>query len=79
MNENVATPTSKGFGHFDNFEDAYAEAQRRRVADAGDELIIRVEPSPYGGYRVRSLPTELVIEASPKQVLRRWAFGTRTR
>ena len=52
-----------GGSYFDTLEDARREAHdRRRRSVEEDGLIFRVEPSPYGGFVVRSLPVEFMIE-----------------
>ena len=42
--------------------DAMEEVARRRSDPNGAELITRVEPSPYGGFRVRSVPADIWLE-----------------
>jgi hypothetical protein len=50
----------------DTFHNTLAEAMdeiaRRRAALQGKELVTRVERSPYGGYRVRSMPAEYYVD-----------------
>ena len=42
--------------------DAMGEASKRRANPAFKDFLTRVEPSPYGGFRVRSFPAELFID-----------------
>ena len=54
-----------GASYFNTLEDARREAHERRRRNVGeDSLMFRVEPSPYGGYVVRSLSVELMIEGN---------------
>lgn len=54
-----------GTSYFNTLEDARREARERRRRNVGeDSLVFKVEPSPYGGYVVRSLTVELMIEES---------------
>jgi hypothetical protein len=46
----------------DNLADALDEVAKRRADPQGKGLITRVEPSGYGGLRVRSLPAEFYID-----------------
>jgi hypothetical protein len=50
----------------DTFHDTYAQAmeelERRRANPQGKDLITRIDTSPYGGFRVRSMPADLWIE-----------------
>jgi hypothetical protein len=48
--------------YFDELQDAFDEARRRRAASAAHGTMTRVEKSRYGGYRVRSLPAEFLVE-----------------
>jgi hypothetical protein len=42
--------------------DAMKEASRRRADPKARDLITRVEESPYGGYRVRSMPADFYVD-----------------
>lgn len=42
--------------------DAMEEAGRRRTSPDGGSYLTNVEPSPYGGFRVRSMPAELYVD-----------------
>ena len=42
--------------------EAMQEAARRRSNPASKDFLTRVEPSPYGGFRVRSFPADLFID-----------------
>lgn len=42
--------------------EAVAEAARRRANPALKDVLTKVEPSPYGGFRVRSYPADLFID-----------------
>jgi hypothetical protein len=41
---------------------ALDEVQRRRDLARTEQLITRIEKSPYGGYRVRSVPAEFILD-----------------
>ena len=58
-----------GGSYFGTLEEARREARERRRRSVDDDLMIRVEPSPYGGFVVRSLPVDLVIEEKIRSVL----------
>ena len=45
-----------------NLSSAIAEMQRRRKEADTEQLITRIEESPYGGFRVRSVPAEFVVD-----------------
>lgn len=42
--------------------EAMAEAARRRANPAFKEFVTKIEPSRYGGYRVRSYSIDLFID-----------------
>ncbi len=42
--------------------EAYAEVRRRKSDPAFQDMIVRVEPSGYGGFRVRSMPADLYVD-----------------
>jgi hypothetical protein len=42
--------------------EALVEAQRRKSDPTGKDMVIRVEPSRYGGFRVRSTPSDLYVD-----------------
>ncbi len=42
--------------------EAYAEVRRRKSDPAFHDMIVRVEPSGYGGFRVRAIPADLYID-----------------
>jgi hypothetical protein len=46
----------------DTMEEALEEVARRRADSQGKELVTRVERSPYGGFRVRSMPAEYYVD-----------------
>ena len=50
----------------DTFHDTKAaamkEVARRRADPASRDLVTRVEDSPYGGYRVRSMPADFYVD-----------------
>ena len=48
--------------YFDKLQDALEEVRRRRTSPEGHEMITRMEESPYGGYRVRSIPADFLID-----------------
>ena len=55
--------TDAAMGIFRTMSEALEEAQRRRGAQgAGPKMLHRAEESPYGGYRVRSIPVECAID-----------------
>jgi len=43
-------------------QEAMDEIARRRAAPQGKEIVTRIESSPYGGYRVRSVPADLYVD-----------------
>jgi hypothetical protein len=48
--------------YFDRYADAMQESAHRRAnANAGD-LVTKVEESPYGGFRVRSVPADFYVD-----------------
>jgi hypothetical protein len=61
-------------------QEAMDEVARRRADPQGKELVTRVERSPYGGYRVRSMPADYYVDmladgpvpVSAGHVRRRW-------
>jgi hypothetical protein len=42
--------------------DAMRELERRRKVAGERDCISRIEPSPYGGYRVRSIPVDFLVD-----------------
>jgi hypothetical protein len=46
----------------DRIADAMAEAANRRADPRSSGMITRVETSAYGGYRVRSMPADFVVD-----------------
>jgi len=46
----------------DSLADATKEAARRRTGLAARDLVTRIEKSPYGGYRVRSMPADFYVD-----------------
>lgn len=47
---------------FRKFAEAMSEAGRRRASSEHIGYITHVDRSPYGGYRVRSLPAEFLVD-----------------
>lgn len=47
---------------FDDFFSAHAEAPRCRKLFAESGILPRVEKSPYGGYRIRMIPVDLMMK-----------------
>lgn len=45
-----------------SLDDAIQEVAKRRGNPEAKDLMHRVEPSPYGGYRVRSYVAELYVD-----------------
>ncbi len=41
---------------------ALRESARRRSFPDSAEMIVRVEPSPYGGYRVSAMPADFYVD-----------------
>ena len=62
MESSEAKARLAGGSYFGTLEEARREARERRRHSVDHGLVIRVEPSPYGGFVVRSLPVDLVIE-----------------
>jgi hypothetical protein len=46
----------------DTLADAMEEVARRRNDPQGKELVTRIDRSPYGGFRVRSMPADYFID-----------------
>lgn len=46
----------------DKLADAMNEATRRRTDPAARDLVTKPEESPYGGYRVRSMPADFYVD-----------------
>ncbi len=42
--------------------EAVAEASRRRSDPSLNDFLTRIEPSSYGGFRVRSYPADLFVD-----------------
>lgn len=55
-----AKARATGGSYFGTLEEARREARERRRRSVDDGLMVRVEPSPYGGFVVRSLPMDFV-------------------
>jgi hypothetical protein len=47
----------------DTLTAAMAEVDRRRSQNRGEQMITRIEDSPYGGFRVRSFPAEFIVDS----------------
>ena len=45
-----------------DFREAMEESGRRRAEPGSAAYLTRVERSPYGGYRVRSIPADLFVD-----------------
>lgn len=43
-------------------EEALEEVERRRADPQGHELVTRISRSPYGGFRVRSMPADYYVD-----------------
>lgn len=43
-------------------EQAYKHAQKLRAQHNDDGIMVRVEHSPYGGFRVRLVPIDLMVD-----------------
>jgi hypothetical protein len=60
--------------------EAMDEVARRRADPQGKELVTRIDRSPYGGYRVRSMPADYYVDMladgpvpiSTGHIRRRW-------
>jgi hypothetical protein len=50
--------------HYGSLADAEKAAREERRTKADDSVIVKVEKSPYGGYRLRSFPMDVWVEAS---------------
>lgn len=62
---------------FDSQRDALEEAARIRASAGGDGVIVKIDKSSYGGYRVRVVPTDMamdMIEYLPSLISRRLAL-----
>lgn len=49
--------------YFDKLEQALEEKQKLKALSAGAEIIARIEKSPYGGFRLISLPIDLMLDS----------------
>ncbi len=50
---------------FETLDEVFSELKRRKASRdsvSEDEMITVYEESPYGGYRIRSVPAEIYIE-----------------
>jgi hypothetical protein len=47
---------------FDNQRQALEEASRVRATAKDGEVIVRIDKSPYGGYRLRIIPTDVLAD-----------------
>lgn len=48
--------------YHETLADAMKEASRRRSDPAGRDLVTKVDESPYGGFRVRSMPADFYVD-----------------
>lgn len=48
--------------YFETEHSALREVRRRRSDPALQDFATRMEESPYGGYRVRSMPADVEVE-----------------
>lgn len=58
--------------YFDDLKDALDEARERRASHRGEGMITRVDESPYGGYRVHSIPADFIVDLMADGVLPPW-------
>lgn len=49
-------------GHFDSYEAAHAEIQRRKAMSEFEGYLHRIEKSPYEGYRIWSMDAEVYAD-----------------
>ena len=47
---------------YPTYMEAYHEVQRRKKAGEGSLLIHKISESPYGGYRITTLPANLYAD-----------------
>ena len=48
--------------YYDKLKDALEESRHRRSSPVGKGMITHVGESPYGGYRVTSMPAEFYVD-----------------
>ena len=63
--------------YFDDLKDALDEAHERRAIYKTEGVITHVQESPYGGYRVRSIPADFIIDLMVDGVLLPWERSNR--
>ena len=56
----TSSPSSFKDFYCDTFDEAFAEVRRRK--SAAEQIITRLDESPYGGYRVYSIPLDLFVD-----------------
>ena len=55
---------------FETYFQAREEASRRRTRATEGGLIVKVVPSPYGGYVVRSWPVNMLADPNMRRIVR---------
>ena len=48
--------------YFDNQLNALEEAARIRSSSKEGEVIVKIDKSPYGGYRLRIIPVDVITD-----------------
>lgn len=48
--------------YFDDEEDARKEVQRRKISASGNEILVKMLSSGYGGYKVISIPIDMLLD-----------------
>jgi hypothetical protein len=58
--------------YFNDHRQALEEAAKIRASSKEGEVIVRIDESPYGGYRIRVVPID-VADYVPSIFNRRWS------
>ena len=48
--------------NYKTYLEAHDAARKMRQQHAGNDVMVRVEPSPYGGFQVKLMPADLSID-----------------
>lgn|GEM_PF-6578261 len=60
--------------YFNDHSQALEEAARIRASSRTSDVVVKIDESPYGGYRIRVIPTEIAIDmAGYEPFNRRWS------
>lgn len=48
--------------HFATQREAMQEASRIRLATKDADVLVKVDESPYGGYRIKVIPIDIIVD-----------------